>query len=304
MYDVIIVGAGAAGLTSAIYAKRAGLKTLVIEKMASGGQLMLTDVIENYPGFPSISGPDLMARFEEHAAKFDVEIRYEEVATITSEGNTHLVVTEDNRYPAVAVIIATGSRPKKLGVPGEKDFTGRGVSYCAICDGPFFRDKQVAVVGGGDAAVKEALYLTQMAEKVHLIHRREQLRAEKVHQDRAFSDPKINIIWTSVVEEIRGSQKVEEVVVKNVQTSRKEPVKVSGVFIYVGHTPNTGFVDINKTPEGAIITDECLSSSKKGIFAAGDCRDTCLRQVATCVGDGAFAAYNAGEYIEKFNSQH
>jgi len=306
MHDVIIIGGGAAGLTAAIYAVRAGMNVFILEKMGVGGQIILTDTVENYPGFPLISGPDLMERFEEHVKKFGVEIKYEEVKDIRSNGNTHIVVTDDQEYETICVIVASGSQPRKLRVPGEDKFIGRGVSYCAVCDGPFYRDKEVAVIGGGDAAIKESLYLTQIVKKITVIHRRDQLRAEKILQEQAFSNPKVDFIWNHVVESVDGEDAFKGITIQNVQKlDQKKKLDVGGVFVYIGHIPNTKFINVDKTSNGLILTHPCtLETSARGIFAAGDCRDTCLRQIATCVGDGAIAAFNAGEYVEKFKSGH
>jgi thioredoxin reductase (NADPH) len=306
MYDVIIIGGGAAGLTAAIYAVRAGMNVIVLEKMGIGGQIILTDTVENYPGFPLISGPDLMEKFEKHVEKFGVEIKYEEVQAIKSKGNTHTVVTDSAEYETIGVIVASGSQPRKLRVPREDTYIGRGVSYCAVCDGPFYKDKVVAVIGGGDAAIKESIYLTQIVKKVTVIHRRDQLRAEKILQSQAFSNSKIDFVWNHVVESVNGKDTFEGITIQNVQNpDEKKTLSVSGVFVYIGHIPNTKFIDVDKTSNGMIKTDPCsLETSVRGIFAAGDCRETCLRQIATCVGDGALAAYNAGEYVEKFKSGH
>jgi thioredoxin reductase (NADPH) len=329
MHDVIVIGGGAAGLTAAIYAVRAGMNVFVLEKMGIGGQILLTDTVENYPGFPHISGPELMEKFEEHVARFGVEIRYEEVkevrenepsggsSTGAPSGNpaspgrgalpsTHVVVTDENEYEAISVIIATGSQPRKLHVPGEEKFIGKGVSYCAVCDGPFFRDREVAVIGGGDAAVKESIYLTQMVKKVTVVHRRDELRAEKILQNQAFDNPKMDFIWDHVVESVNGEKSFGGITIHNVKNPKQKlNLNVGGVFVYIGHIPNTKFIDLEKTGAGTLWTNPCtLETSTRGIFAAGDCRDTCLRQIATCVGDGALAAYNAGEYVEKYKSGH
>jgi len=310
MYDVVVIGAGAAGLTAAIYGERAGMNVVVFEKMGVGGQIILTQDVENYPGFPSISGPELMEKFEEHAKKFGVEIRYEEVKNIEKQGahkSAHYRVTTDEAsYETIAIVVATGSQPKKLHVDGEQQFIGRGVSYCAVCDGPFFKDKEVAVAGGGDAAVKEAIYLAQIVKKVTIIHRRDKLRAEKILQDQAFAIPKIDFIWNSVVDRIDGTDKFEGITLKDVNEPEKlRKLDVAGVFVYIGHIPNTKFIDkVKKNKGGSILTDDCLLTSAQGIFAAGDCRDTCLRQIATCVGDGALAAYHAGDYVELVKSGH
>ncbi|MFW6181450.1 MAG: thioredoxin-disulfide reductase [Spirochaetota bacterium] len=305
MYDIIVIGAGAAGLTSALYAVRAGMNILLLEKMGVGGQITLTEAVENYPGFSFISGPELMERFAEHVKKFGVEPQLEEVTDVRAEDGARVVATDDNEYRAHAVIVATGSNPRRLGVEGEEKFTGRGVSYCAVCDGPFFKDKEVAVIGGGDAAVKEALYLTQMAAKVTIVHRRDALRAEQIYQAQAFDNPKIELVWDHVVDRMLGSDRFEGIVIRHVKDpEKKRELPVAGVFVYIGHVPNTRFVQVEKTPAGAILTDDCLSSSVPGIYAAGDCRETCLRQIATCVGDGALAAFKAGEYVEQVKSGH
>ncbi|MFQ6089103.1 MAG: thioredoxin-disulfide reductase [Candidatus Methanofastidiosia archaeon] len=302
MYDLIIVGGGAAGLTAGIYARRATLKTLLLEKLAVGGQINITDIIENYPGFPEISGPELMEKFKEHAEKFDLEIKIAEVKRVRDEGEKKIVITTGEEFETLSVIISSGSSPRELKVPGEKKFKGRGISYCAICDGPFFSKRKVAVVGGGDSAIKEALYLTQIVEKVIVIHRRDKLRAEKIIQEKAFSNRKMDFIWDTVVEEIVGENRVEMLKLRNVKTGEKSELAVDGVFIYIGVHPNTKFVDVKKTEGGLILTDECMETSSRGIFAAGDCRAKCLRQIATCVGEGAIAAYNAGEYVENLKS--
>ena len=303
MYDIVIIGGGAAGITAAIYALRAGMNTILLEKMGVGGQIILTEAVENYPGFPFISGPDLMERFEKHAEKFGLQIFYEESKKIEPDGQAHRVITDDNIYETKAVIVATGSVPRKLNVPGEEKLIGRGVSFCAVCDGPFFKDREVAVIGGGDAAVKEAIYLTQIVQKVSIVHRRDQLRAEKILQEQAFDNPKIEFIWNHVVDHIVGDKQFEGVVIKDVhETGKSRELKVAGVFVYIGHIPNTKFLDVEKNETGLIVTHDSVKSSVQGIFAAGDCRDTCLRQIATCVGDGALAAYFAGEYVEKLRS--
>jgi thioredoxin reductase (NADPH) len=306
MFDMVVIGAGAAGLTAALYGVRAGMNVIVLEKMGVGGQIILTQDVENYPGFPSISGPDLMDKFEEHVKKFGVEIKYEEVMGVEPREKSYKVTTDEKEYETIAIIVATGSQPRKLHVDGEKEFIGRGVSYCAVCDGPFYKDKEVAVIGGGDAAIKEAIYLTQIVKKISVIHRRDKLRAEKILQDQAFANQKIEFIWNSVVDHIDGKDKFDGITIKDVNEPDKlRKLDVAGVFVYIGHIPNTKFIDIvRKTEGGLILTDDCLLTSARGIFAAGDCRETCLRQIATCVGDGALAAYNAGEYVELVKSGH
>ncbi|VVB85904.1 Sulfide dehydrogenase subunit alpha [uncultured archaeon] len=299
VYDAVIIGGGPAGLTAGIYAKRAMLNVILLEKMGVGGQIIVTDLVENYPGFPEISGADLAGKFEQHALKFGLETKgMVEVTHIEDRGKIKVVKAHEGDLETKTVIITTGTTPKKLGAKGELQLIGRGVSYCATCDGFFFRVKTVVVVGGGDSAITEAIYLAKMTKKVIIVHRRDKLRAEKINQDHAFSNPKISFVWDTVVEEIVGKQVVEKVVVRNVKTGAVSEIKTDGVFIYVGLIPNTGFADVNKDERGFIITSGCMETSVKGIFAAGDCRVTPLRQIATAVGDGAIAAVSAERYIE------
>jgi thioredoxin reductase (NADPH) len=299
VYDVVIIGGGPAGLTAGIYAKRAMLNTVLLEKMGIGGQIIVTDLVENFPGFQEISGADLAGKFEKHALKFGLETKsMVEVTEIEDGGKTKLVKTQEGDFETKTVIITTGTTPKKLGARGELELTGRGVSYCATCDGFFFRDKTVVVVGGGDSAITEAIYLTKMTKKVMVVHRRDKLRAEKINQEHAFANPKISFVWDSVIEEVAGKQVVEKVVVRNVKTNEVSEIKTDGVFIYVGLIPNTGFADVKKDEWGFIITNDSRETSVKGIFAAGDCRVTPLRQIATAVGDGAIAAVSVEKYIE------
>jgi thioredoxin reductase (NADPH) len=299
IYDLVIVGGGPAGLTAGIYAMRGGLKTLLIEKLAPGGQIALTEMVENYPGLPEISGAELTRLMEEHAKKFGVTIVNEEVMRIGDEGSSKVAKTNDKDYMAKTVIVASGAKPRKLGVKGEEKFVGRGVSFCAICDGRFFQNKDVCVVGGGDSAVQEALYLSKLARKVYVVHRRSQLRTEKITQERAFSNPRIQFVWDSLVEEVAGENKVESVLTRNVKSDKERRLSVDGVFIYVGNVPNTDFIDVKKDENKFIITNDRLETSIRGIFAAGDCRAKPLRQVATAVGDGALAAFHAERFIEE-----
>ncbi len=299
MYDLIIIGAGPAGLAAAIYALRARLNTLLIERAGVGGQIALTDVIENYPGFPTISGPELMKRFDEHARRFGLEMVFDEVLEVRNEGKVKVIRGGERTYETKAVIVSTGAQPKALGVKGEKELIGRGVSYCATCDGPFFTGKDVAVVGGGDTAIKEAIYLAKMVKTLNVIHRRDKLRAEKILQEEVFSNPKIGFLWDSVVEEVLGQEKVEGVRYRNVKTGQLSEIRVDGVFIFIGIKPNTDFINAEKDEWGFIKTDGDLQTSMTGIFAAGDCRVTPLRQVATAVGDGAIAAVSVEKYLEK-----
>ncbi len=299
MYDLVIIGGGPGGLTAAIYARRAMLKTLLIEKGALGGQIAKSDVIENYPGFPSISGAELMEKFEEHAKGFELEVKTAEVTSIEDNGKVKLIKTSEGDIEAKAIIVATGASPRVLGAPGEKKFTGKGVSYCATCDGPFFRGLEVLVVGGGDTAVKEAVYLSRLASKVYIVHRRDKLRAEKILQDKAINAENIEILWSHVLEEIKGEQLVTATVVKDLKTEETRELPTEGVFVFVGINPTTGFVDVEKDDRGFILTNKNMETSVKGIYAIGDCRDTPLLQVATAVGDGAIAAFKAEEYLEE-----
>ncbi|KAF5412101.1 MAG: thioredoxin reductase (NADPH) [Candidatus Methanocomedens sp.] len=297
VYDVIIIGGGPAGLSAGIYAKRAMMNTLLIEKLGVGGQIMKTHLIENYPGFPEVSGMDLMQKMEEHVKKFDLDIKFSDVQQIKDGGDVKTVVTSEGEFETKSVIIATGTNPKKLGVPGETKFTGKGVSTCATCDGFFFTGKDVALVGGGDSAIVEAIFLTKMVNKVYVIHRRDELRAEKINQERAFKNPKIEFVWNSNLQSIEGTDTVEKIVVQNKLTGETTEIQVGGVFMYVGIEPGTDFIDADKDEAGFLITGADLSTSIPGIFAAGDCRTTLLRQVATAVGDGALAAVSTERYI-------
>lgn len=302
-YEIAILGAGPAGLTAAIYATRSLRRVAVIEKGLPGGQIATTDMIENYPGFPDgISGPELMQKFEEQARKFGAEfLTLFSVKEIRVEGNEKIVVSDDGReISSLAVIVATGQNPRKLNVPGEAEFTGRGVSYCATCDGAFFRNKKVAVVGGGNSAIQEAIYLTRFAEKVTVIHRRDRLRADRILQERAFKNEKIEFFWDSVVERIVGDKVVKGAVLRNVKTGEFKEVEFDGIFIYIGYEPNTGFLKglVDLDENGYILTDEKLETSVKGIFACGDARKNTLKQVSVAVGEGAVAAVSAEHYLE------
>ena len=300
VYDIVIIGGGPAGLTAGIYVKRAMLNAVLLEKMGIGGQIIVTDKVENFPGFLEISGADLAAKFEEQARKFGLEMKgMAEVESIEDKGNIKIIKTTEGDIETKSVIIASGTTPKRLGAKGEVELTGRGVSYCATCDGFFFKEKEVVVIGGGDSAITEAIYLTKMAKKVTVVHRRNELRAEKINQEHAFSNPKISFIWDSVLEEIVGKNVVEKVVLKNLKTNVTSEVKTDGVFIYVGLVPNTKFVDVKKDEWGFIIANAKMETSVKGIFVAGDCRVTPLRQITTAVGDGAIAAVSAERYLEE-----
>jgi len=301
-YDLVIIGAGPAGLTAALYAGRARLSVVVLEKMVPGGQILVSDWIENYPGFvDGISGADLMAHFLDQVRRFDVEIRTDGVVSLDLASRVKRVHLANGILSARAVIIATGASPRKLGVPGENTYYGQGVSTCATCDGPFFRESTVAAVGGGDTAVQESLFLTRFAKKVYLIHRRDQLRATRILQERAFENERLEIVWSSVVTEIKGGASgVQAVTVKNAKTGVLSDLAVDGCFIWVGTTPNTAFIGdlVTTDPAGFIIADSRMVTSVPGVFAAGDVRNTPLRQVSTAVGDGAIAAYGAISYLE------
>lgn len=299
-YDVIIIGGGPAGLSAGIYTARARLRTLLIEKGAIGGQIINAVLVENYPGYADgISGIDLTESMRKQAEKFGMETLVTEVTGIKLEGEKKSVITEPEEFTTKVVIVAGGSERQKLGVPGEAEFTGRGVSYCATCDGAFFRDKAVAVVGGGNAAITEALELTHFAAKVTIIHRRNELRATKIVQEKAFAEPKIEFLWDSTVDAIQGNGFVEKVSVSNVKTGQKQALAVEGVFINVGFRPNSAFLQriVELDTAGAVVVNGGMETSVKGIFAAGDIRSRSIRQVIGAAGDGAIAAVSAGKYI-------
>lgn len=301
MYDTLIVGSGPAGMTAALYAARSNLKVGVIEQGAPGGQMNNTSEIENYPGYDNITGPELSMKMYEPLEKFKVEHIYGIVQKVEDMGDFKRISTEDETYDAKTVIIATGSKNKTLGVKGEAEFTSRGVSYCAVCDGAFFRNQDLLVVGGGDSAVEEAVYLTQFAKSVTIVHRRDELRAQKILQDRAFANEKISFIWDSVVEEIKGDGiKVSNVKIKNLKTNEVTDHAFGGVFIYVGLIPVTSMVtDLGICDEtGWIIVDDHMKTKVPGIFAIGDVRQKDLRQITTAVGDGAIAGQGVYHYIE------
>ncbi len=298
--DLVIIGGGPAGLSAGIYAARASIDTLLLERGVPGGLVISTHQIENYPGFSEgISGPDLMVQMEKQARRFGIEIQSANVESIVINNKKIYLTTDHGEIEAGALIMASGVQPQLLGVKGEKELTGLGVSYCATCDGAFFRNRKVAVVGGGDAAVEEAMFLTRFVEKVYIIHRRGELRATKIVQQRAFQNPKIEFVWHSVVDEIIGRYTVEGINVRDVRDNSKSTLDVEGVFIYVGSAPNSSLLKdlVKLNGKGYIITDENMLTSQQGIFAAGDIRQKLLRQVVTAVADGAIAAVAAEKYL-------
>ncbi len=302
-YDLVIIGAGPAGLTAGIYAARARMKVLLLEKAVPGGQVLVTDWIENYPGFPEgLTGFDLAEKMKNQAEQLGLEIKTAEVHSLNLSAESKEIVLKNKTITAKSLIIASGASPRKLDI-GEEKFIGKGISFCATCDAPFFKDKIVVAVGGGDTAVQEAIFLTKFAKKVYLVHRRDELRATKILQERAFDNDKIEFVWDSVATGVDGLFGVESVKVKNVKTNEEKNIKANGCFIWVGILPNTSFLnDCVKTDDaGFIQTNAKMEASIPGVFAVGDVRDTPLRQVSTAVGDGAIAAVCAEHFIESLN---
>ena len=300
-YDLVIIGGGPAGLAAGLYAARARLKVILVEKVVVGGQIVISDWIENYPGFPEgLSGPDLVQKFTEQAKRFGLNIENNVAVSVDLSDPVKRIVFNDRTVTTHTIIIATGASPKKLDAPGEEMFYGKGVSSCATCDAPFFKDRIVAAVGGGDTAVKESLFLTRFVEKVYLIHRRDRLRAEMILQEQALANEKIEIIWDSVLTGIQGFTNVENITVQNVKTKEEKTLSVDGCFIWVGEMPNTKFLadGVKLDEKGFIVANLNMETSVPGVFVAGDVRNTPLRQIATAVGDGAVAAFSAGHYIE------
>lgn len=302
-FDVAIIGAGPAGLTAAVYARRAGLTTVVMEKVAPGGQINITDEIENWPGTKKMSGAALGKSFKEHALSLGVELLLTQVTSIEKTQDSKIIHTTDGEIEAGAIILATGAHFRKLGVKGEAEFAGMGVSYCAVCDAPFFEDLEVAVIGGGNVAVEEACYLANFASHVYIIHRRNEFRADYAAVKKALGNKKITPVWDSVVESIDGTELVDGVTVKNVKTGERWKIEVSGVFVFVGTEPNTeilgnSHLNIETTNGGWIKTNEKMETSEEGIFAAGDLRDKPLRQVVTAASDGAIAAMSAYHFLK------
>jgi thioredoxin reductase (NADPH) len=303
-FDLVIIGGGPAGLTAGLYAARARLKTLLLEGHLPGGQVLITDWVENYPGYPEgVTGIDLVRGMTEQARHFGLEMENARVDAIRRDGHVKVVHAGERSYRAYAVIIASGASPKKLGVPGEEQFFGKGISSCATCDGPFYRDRIVAAVGGGDTAVQESVFLTKFASKVYLIHRRDRFRAEKILQERALSSDKIEVLWDTVVTGVSGLTNVENIHIRNLKNGEARTLRADAFFVWIGIRPNADFLgdELDRDDLGFILTDHRMASSAAGIFAAGDVRATPLRQIATAVGDGALAAYSAEHYIEQLD---
>ena len=301
LYDVIIIGGGPAGLTAALYTSRNKHSTLLIEKGLIGGNINEAEKVDNYPGFPKgIGGMELTALMHEQALLYGTEVVNDEVTYVNIEDNTRTVKTTQRDYSAKALIITGGSERQKLNVPGEKEFSGKGVSYCATCDGPFFRDKRVAVVGGGNAALYEALHIAKFASNVSIIHRRDQLRATPVVQDKVFAEPKINVIWNSVVKEVQGEIFVNKLKLADVKSNKESFLEIDGVFVAIGLVPNTSYLKniVPLNDKGYIIVNNKMETGVPGIFAAGDIRENSIRQVIAAAGDGAVAAISAANYIE------
>ena len=298
IYDIAIIGSGPAGLTAGIYGSRSGLKCVVFEKMAVGGIPLITAEIENYPGVLKTSGFELMSLMEKQCRELGCEIITEEIFSIEKDGNIFIIKGKES-YKAKSIIAATGSNWRKLEVPGEKELTGKGVSYCATCDGPFFRNEVIAVVGGGNTACEEALYLTKFANKVYIIHRRDELRATKIIQKRLKEEPKIEMVWDSVVDKINGVDKVESLTIRNKKTNSISELKVGGVFIFIGLIPNSKLFDgiCDMDDRGFLLSKDDLSTNTPGLFVAGDVRNTPLRQVVTAASDGAIAAFSAEKFL-------
>lgn len=301
--DIAIIGGGPAGLAAGIYAARARLKTILFEEKLTGGMPAMTEIIENYPGFPGgIGGAELVEKMREQAASFDLEFStFNPVKSIERDGNAFTLYTDEGDFAALGVLLATGMRPAKLGIPGEAELLGRGVSYCATCDGAFFKGKEVAVIGGGNSAVEEALFLTRFASRVYIVHRRDRLRANRILQERVLSHPGVEVLWRSVPVEIKGEKTVSSMVLKNLDDDSISERPVQGVFFYVGSIPNTapfeGVLDMDG--EGFIITDASLKTSVDGIYAAGDVRSGSIKQVAAAVGEGVTALLHVQRYAEE-----
>ncbi|OXS79389.1 thioredoxin-disulfide reductase [Domibacillus enclensis] len=306
VYDVIIIGAGPAGMTAAVYTSRANLSTLMIERGVPGGQMANTEEVENYPGYDHILGPELSTKMFDHSKKFGAEYAYGDIKSITDGKEYKTINAGSKQYKARAIIITTGAQYKKIGVPGENELGGRGVSYCAVCDGAFFKEKDLVVVGGGDSAVEEGVYLTRFAKKVTIVHRRDELRAQKILQDRAFANEKVDFIWSHTVKEINEKDgKVGGVTLVSTENGEEREFPADGVFIYIGMVPLTKpFLDLGITnDEGYIVTNEKMETKIPGIYAAGDVREKMLRQIVTATGDGSIAAQAAQHFIEELKEE-
>jgi thioredoxin reductase (NADPH) len=298
-YDVVIIGAGPAGLAAGLYAARARRRTILIERKVTGGQIALTSIIENYPGIEEVDGFELGQTMQRQAEKYGMETAYTEVTDIEQRDRLHVIHTTDGDYSAKTVIITSGADYDRLGVPGEEEFIGKGVSYCATCDAAFFKDQVAAVVGGGDAAMDEGLFVTRYASKVHVVHRRDELRASRILQERAFANEKMDFTWNTVVTAIEGTDIVERIRLRNVVTGEESALDTAAVFIFIGHHPNSGYLrGLLKTDNGGHIhVNDWMETNVPGIFAAGDVRVNSARQVVTAAGDGATAAIRADHYI-------
>lgn len=300
--DVSVIGGGGSGLTAALYASRANLKTVLFEKLVPGGQIAITDLVENYPGFPEgILGPEISSRMETQAKKYGTEVVYAEVLKIEQSGTTFQIKTASETYQSKTVIIASGAAFRALNVPGERELVGKGVSYCATCDGAFFKNKEIAVVGGGDSAIQEGLFLTRFATKVTLIHRRNELRASPILQDRARNDPRFYFLWDTVVTQVLGEKKVEGLRIRNVKTGEEQNYKTEGVFIFIGHNPVSKFVAgfVEQDSQGYIKTNNRLQTSIPGVYACGEVRLGAVRQLVSAAGEGCQAALEAQHYLER-----
>ena len=298
MKDIVIIGGGPAGLTAALYAARAELDAVMLEKDYQGGQMVTTEEVENYPGIIDITGPDLANVMYEHAQKFGAKMEFNEVKEIKIDGDVKKVITNSGIYETKAIILSMGAKPRKLGVPREDELGSKGISYCAICDGGFYRNKTVAVVGGGDTAVEDALYLSRIAKKVYLIHRRDSLRASKILQSKLF-ESNVEVIWDSKVTELKGDNKLNAIEIEYLKDSLRKELEMDGLFVAVGSIPTTALVKdlVDLDPQGYIIADENCATSVDGIFAIGDIRTKHLRQVITAAADGAISVYEAEKYI-------
>ena len=304
MYDVIIIGGGPAGLTAGLYNARARLSVLLLERLAPGGQVLTTDWVENYPGFPDgVSGFELMDRMKTQAERFGLKIQSEEVIKLELSEKRKVVFLNSGTLESKTIILACGATWKKLGIEGEDRLMGRGISFCATCDGPFYRDEEVAVIGGGDTAVEEAIFLTRFVKKIYLVHRRDKLRATKLLQERAMSEEKITLVWETIPLRILGQNAVEAIELRNVKTGDVQRKDVKGVFVFIGTIPNTELVkdSVKLDENGFILTDDNMQTSIPGVFAAGDIRSKLFRQISTAVGEGAAASYSAERYLESLH---